>query len=330
MLSRIVSTAPIDRTAIDILERVAPVEIAPSPDEQTLLRMLGGTIGLVCRGEGKVTRGMIEAAPELRVIGRPGAGFDAVDIPSATRRGIPVVYAPVSGFAVAEGAMALLLALVKKVVLADSMVKTGNWNHRYAVSTGDMTGHTLGIVGTGRIGLQLARLANAFDMTVLGYDPYASPAHVTAHGVTLAPLEDLLARSDFVSLHMPLNEETRGLINRERVAMMKRGAILINTARGGVIENLDVLDEALASGQLSAVGLDVFPTEPPDVSHPVFQRPNFICAPHLLGVSELGMERIYRSMANDMVAVLEGRRPTFCVNPEVFEAPVERSLPAGR
>jgi phosphoglycerate dehydrogenase-like enzyme len=330
MLSRIVSTAPIDRTAIDILEQAAPVEIAPSPDEHVLMQMLVGTIGLVCRGEGKITGGMIDAAPQLRVIGRPGAGFDAVDIRAATRRGIPVVYAPVSGFAVAEGAMALLLALVKKVFLADSLVKTGNWNHRYAVSTGDMTGHTLGIVGAGRIGLQLAKLANAFEMTVLGYDPYASAAQAAAHGVTLVDLGDLLAHSDFVSLHMPLNEETRGLINRERIAMMKRGAILINTARGGVIENLDVLDEALASGHLSAVGLDVFPTEPPDVRHPVFARPNFICAPHLLGVSEVGMERIYRSMASDMVAVLEGRRPGFCVNPEVFEAAAERSLPAGR
>jgi D-3-phosphoglycerate dehydrogenase len=310
---RIISTAPIDRAAIDILEQVAPVEIAPSPDELTVTAMLERAIALVCRGEGKVTSRMIAACPTLRVIGRTGAGFDSVDIPAANARKIPVVYAPIGGFAVAEGALALLLALVKKVVVADSLVKSGQWNKRYEFLTGDMTSHTLGIIGLGRIGMHLAKLASAFDMTVLGYDPL-----VTDSEVRMVKLEDLLSRSDFVSLHMPLNEHTRGFMNRARIAAMKRGAILINTARGGIVESLDVLADALESGQLGAVGLDVFPTEPPDCTHRIFKHPNLVCAPHLLGVSELAMDRIYKSMANDMVAVLQGRTPRFCVNPEVF------------
>lgn len=311
---RIITTAPIDRTAIDILEQVAPVEVAPSPEESVVAGMLQHAIALVCRGESKVTSGMIASCPTLRVIGRPGAGYDSVDIVAASARKIPVVYAPVAGFAVAEGALALLLALVKKIPLADSLVKTGQWNRRYEISTGDMMGRRLGIVGLGRIGSHLAKLVRAFDMTVLGYDPIVQDAEVA-----MAPLDEVLARSDFVSLHVPLNEQTRGLMNRARIATMKRGAILINTARGGVIESLDVLADALDSGQLGAVGLDVFPTEPPDISHRIFRHPNVICAPHLLGVSELGMDRIYRSMANDMVAVLQGRAPKFCVNPEVFD-----------
>jgi D-3-phosphoglycerate dehydrogenase len=311
---RIIATAPIDRTAIEILEQVAPVKVAPSPEESVVTGMLQHAIGLVCRGESKITSRMIASCPTLRVIGRPGAGYDSVDIVAASARKIPVVYAPVAGFAVAEGALALLLALVKKIPLADSLVKTGQWNRRYEISTGDMMGRTLGIVGLGRIGSQLAKLVHPFDMTVLGYDPV-----VTDTKVTMLPLDELLARSDFVSLHVPLNEQTRGLMNRARIATMKRGAILINTARGGVIETLDVLADALDSGQLGAVGLDVFPTEPPDISHRIFRHPNLICAPHLLGVSELGMDRIYRSMANDMVAVLQGRAPRFCVNPEVFD-----------
>jgi D-3-phosphoglycerate dehydrogenase len=188
---RIIATAPIDRTAIDILERAAPVEIAPSPDEAVVTGMLEGAVGIVCRGEGKVTGRMIAACPTLRVIGRPGAGFDAVDVDAATARKIPVVYAPVSGFAVAEGALALLMALVKKIVLADSLVKTGQWNKRYEMLSGDMAGHTLGIIGMGRIGSHLARLAKPFDMTVLGYDPCVSDSEVE-----MVPLDELLARAE--------------------------------------------------------------------------------------------------------------------------------------
>ncbi|MBM3775804.1 MAG: hydroxyacid dehydrogenase [Acidobacteria bacterium] len=315
---RIVSTAPIDRVAIEILEKFAPVETSPAPDEDTVLGMLDGAVALVCRGEGKVTARMIAACPTLRVVGRTGVGYDSVDVAALTARRIPLVYAPVSGFAVAEGAMALLLALVKKILLCDSVVKAGQWNRRYEFQTGDMTGHTFGIVGLGRIGMHLARLARPFEMTILGYDPYVPPEAAREGGVEPVSLEELLARSDYVSLHLPLNPETRGLINRARIETMKPGAILVNTARGGVIESLDVLADALESGRLSAVGLDVFPAEPPDSSHRIFRHPNLLCAPHVVGTSEMAMERIYRSMATDMLAVLENRQPKFCVNPQVF------------
>jgi D-3-phosphoglycerate dehydrogenase len=317
--SRIISTAPIDQVAIDILGQVAEVEIAASPDEKTVLDMVDGAVGIVCRGEGRVTARLIEAAPALRVIGRPGAGFDAVDVAKATARGIPVIYAPVGSFAVAEGALALLFALIKKVVLCDALVKSGQWNKRYEITTRDMTGCTLGIVGFGRIGSYFARLVQPFEMTVLGYDPVVSEEEIRTAGVQPVGLEELLARSDFISIHVPLNAQTQGLINRRTVALMKRGAILINTSRGGIVESLDVLAEALESGRLGAVGLDVFPVEPPDISHRIFGHPNFVCAPHLAGVSEIAMDRIYRSMASDMVAVLEGRRPKYCVNPEVLQ-----------
>ncbi len=317
---RIVSIAPIDRIAIDILQQVVPVEISPSPDEPTVLTLLEGTIGLVARGtEGGITRKIIENCPGLRVIGRPGVGYDTVDVAFATQRKIPVVYAPIGGFAVAEAALALLMAIVKKVQLADAILKQGQWQRRYQLSTGDMTGHTLGIIGLGRIGGRLARLVQNFEMEVLGYDPFLTAEAAKGMGVEPVPLDDLLRRSDFVSVHVPLGEQTRGLINRERIARMKPGAIFINTARGGVVESLDVLADALESGHLGAVGLDVFPTEPPDTSHRLFKHPDFTGAPHLLGVSRLAMERIYRSMATDMVAVLRGQRPRYCVNPEVCE-----------
>ena len=317
---RIVSTAPIDRIAIDILQQVAPVEISASPDESTMLTLLEGTIGLVARGtEGSITRKIIENCPGLRVIARPGVGYDTVDVAFATQRRIPVVYAPIGGFAVAEAALALLMAIVKKIQLADTILKQGQWQRRYQLSTGDLTGHTLGIIGLGRIGGRLARLVQNFEMEVLGYDPFLTEKDARGSGVEMVPLDDLLRRSDFISVHVPLGEQTRGMINRERIARMKPGAIFINTARGGVVESLDVLADALESGHLGAVGLDVFPTEPPDTTHRLFKHPHFTGAPHLLGVSRLAMERIYRSMATDVVAVLEGRRPRYCVNPEVCE-----------
>lgn len=318
---QIVATAPIGRAAIEILEQIAPVVTSASPDDSSLLAFAENMIGLVVRGESRATKQLIEACPELQVIGRPGAGYDSVDIAAATARRIPVIFAPLGGFAVAEGALALLLALIKKIPVCDQVVRQGSWKKRYEITVGDMTEHALGIIGLGRIGAHFARLAQPFQMTVLGYDPFLSSKPAGLDFVQFVELPELLHRSDFVSLHVPLSSETKGLINRERIAQMKRGAILVNTARGGVIDGLDVLADALEAGQLGAVGLDVFPTEPPDASHRIFRDPRLICAPHLLGVSELATERIYRSMANDMVAVFEHRPPRYCVNPEALDAP---------
>ena len=315
---RIVATAPIEKIAIDILEQIVPVEISPNMDEETLLGMVEDTIAFVSRGMGAVTGRMIAGATELKVIGRPGAGIDTVDMAAATERKIPVVYAPVSGFAVAEGALAILMALVKRIPQCDEILKGGRWKERYEFKTGDMAGHTLGIVGFGRIGSHLAKLVQPFEMTVLVFDPYLPCKGAGDFGVEFVEFDELLARSDYVSLHVPLNDETHGLIDRDRIASMKKSAILINLARGDVIESLDVLAEALECGQLAAVGLDVFPGEPPDVSHRIFKNPHCLCAPHVLGASELAMERNFRSMATDMVAILQGRPPKFCVNPEVL------------
>jgi phosphoglycerate dehydrogenase-like enzyme len=312
-------TGPIIQPAVDLLSAIAPVEVAPSMDEATLMGMLDGAIAIVARGSGRVTRAMIEACPTLRVIGRTGAGFDTVDVAAATERKVPIVYTPMATYvAVAEHALALLLAVVKQLKFCDEIVRTGQWRRRTEFCTGDMADHTLGIVGMGKIGSQLARLAQPFGVTILGHDPIASADSLRGLGVEMVELDELLKRSDYVSLHVPLNDSTRGLINRERIGLMKRGAVLVNTARGGVIEGLDVVADALESGQLSAVALDVFPEEPPDVSHRLFSDPRCLCACHMGGASALATERIHMTMAKDMVAVFEGRRPEFCLNSEVL------------
>ena len=180
---RIVATAPIGKVAVDILEKVAPVEISPSQDTEVLIGYCEDTIAFVSRGVGPVTAGMIEASSKLKVIGRPGAGYDTVDIAAATGRKIPVVYAPVGSFAVAEGALAMIMTLVKKLPTCDAIVKSGQWKKRFDLATGDMTGHTIGIVGFGRIGSHLARLVMPFDMTVLAHGPFISPDKVKECGV---------------------------------------------------------------------------------------------------------------------------------------------------
>lgn len=317
-MARFVCTAPIDECGIDILAQHASVEIAPDPAVATMMGLLDDTIGIVCRGEGKVPAEIIETAPDLRVIGRTGAGYDAVDIESATRRGLPVVFAPINAFAVAEGALAMLLSLVKLLPQADGWVKTGQWQKRYECTPGDMTEHTLGIVGFGRIGQGLANLVRVFDMTVLAYDPVVADEIMHQLGAEKVELDDLLARSDYVSIHAPLTDESRGMFNAERISRMKRGAILVNMGRGALIEDLDVLADALHDSRLAGVGLDVFPEEPPDHNHRLFRHSACLCSPHQAGVSDLAWKRICRSMAEDMVTVLGGGRPRYCANPEVF------------
>ena len=318
--SKIVCTGPIDNAAVEILRPYGEVVIASAFQEEVLLPLLDRAIGLVVRGvEGSVSARVINAAPDLKVIGRSGVGYDNVDINAATALRIPVVYTPgVNARAIAEAAIALISTLCKKVFFWDRQLKLGNWNSRFQNQPGDLDGATLGIIGFGRIGQMLAELIRPFNVTILAYDPYVSNERAKQLEVELVDLEALLARSDFISIHAALTPETQGLINRERLQQIKPGAYIVNLARGGLIESLDVLYEALESGELGGVGLDVFQPEPPDVSHPIFQLPNCVTSPHALGLTPRALTKIFESMANDMAAVLDGKPPRHVVNPEVF------------
>jgi len=268
----ILATGPIDQVAIDILSPFGEVLVTPNGEPESILPLVGDAIGIAVRGGGGVDRRVIEAGQNLRVIGRSGVGVDNVDVEAATRHGIPVVYTPAAGAsAVAEGAMAYMLALCKQINYWDSQLKSGNWESREESRPADLYGAVLGIVGLGNIGQTLAKLARPFGMSILAHDPYVTPQRASELGVELVSLEHLLARADFISIHTPLTPETKGLINRQRLKLVKHGAYLINLARGGVVDSLDALYEALKEGVLAGVGLDVFAPEPPDVSHPIFQ-----------------------------------------------------------
>jgi phosphoglycerate dehydrogenase-like enzyme len=219
---------------------------------------------------------------------------------------------------VAEAALTYMLALSKKMIHWDVQLKQGNWRSRFEQSPGDLEGATLGIIGFGRIGYRLAQLIDPFGMTVLAYDPYVQAGTAGELNVELVELDELLQRSDFVSIHALLNENTRGLINRTRLGLMKPGAYLINLARGALIESLDILYEALTDGPLAGAALDVFEPEPPDVSHPIFKLDNCLTSPHAICMSKRAMFNSFKMMAEDMSAVLQGRQPQFVANPEVL------------
>ena len=316
---RIACTGPLDSVARDILEGYGDVVTADSNTEEALLPLLEGIVALVVRGDGVANARIIAAAKDLKVIGRTGAGYENVDIAAATARRIPVVYTPgANSRAVAEGAMALMLALCKNLAGWDRQLKRGDWKARFRSNPRDLEGATLGIVGFGRIGRSLAELARPFGMTLLAFDPYASPETARRLGVRLTGIDELMREADVISIHAALTPESKGLIDRRRLSLVKPGSYLLNLARGGIVESHDALHDALVRGTLAGVGLDVFDPEPPDVSHPIFSLPNCLTSPHVHGMTAGAMRRIWTSMAEDVCAVLDGRRPRFTVNPEVF------------
>src|SRR3954470_18596055 len=230
------------------------VEVDPG-DAEAIGRWLPQAVGIVARATATIDAPVIDAATALRVIGRSGVGVDRVDLAAATRRGIPVVITPNAGTrGVAEGALALMLHLVKRLGPLTALVREGRWAQRDSLPLGDLDGATLAVIGYGRIGRRVADLAGAFGMRVLASDPYADDADVALH--------DALAAADVISLHAPLMPETRGLIGTEALRHVKRGAMLVNCGRGGLLD-LDAVHAALMDGRLGGVGLDVFEPEPP-------------------------------------------------------------------
>ncbi len=323
---RILSTGTVPPVAKEILSRFGRIEVASRTDEDSLVKLISGSVALFVRGVTRIPARVIAAGKELRVIGRTGAGYDNVDIDAATERGIPVVFSPGAGaMYVAEGTLAVILALVKRLPELDLKTRGGHWQARDSTVIGDLNGSVVGLVGFGRIGRHVAKLLRAFEARVICYDPAVSKEAAAAVGAESVGLDDLFAQSDIITLHAPLNAQTRGMVNRHTLGQVKRGAILVNVARGGLMESLDVVFEALESGRLSAVGLDVFPVEPPDVSHRIFHHPRVLCTPHALGLSIKGSQAIFEMASRGMAEVLEGRIPKNVVNPEVFRRASRRS-----
>jgi D-3-phosphoglycerate dehydrogenase / 2-oxoglutarate reductase len=271
---------------------------------------------LIVRGN-RVDADILSLAPRLRAIARTGAGYDNLDVREATRRGIPIVYAPGRGSRpVAEGTIALMLAATKRLGELGRVVDEGRWESRYQVSGMDIEGSCLGVVGFGSIGRKVAGLCRKLGMDAIAHDPGLDRSGDPA--VPLVTLAELVARSDVVSLHCGLSEETRGLVNRELLARFKPGAVLVNVARGQIVESEDVLADALEAGILSAVALDVFPSEPPDLAHRLYSDPRVICTPHVVGLTRRWNEEVFGALAEGVAGVLAGETPDNVLNPEAL------------
>jgi D-3-phosphoglycerate dehydrogenase / 2-oxoglutarate reductase len=256
-----------------------------------LLPMLGEVEAMVVRSETKITRKVMESAPKLRVVGRAGVGVDNVDVEAATQRGIVVMNTPSGNtISTAELTFSMLMALARKIPQAHASMKAGEWN-RKAFQGVELYNKTLGILGMGRIGTEVARRALAFGMKVLAYDPYLALARAKALQVELKELDEIYSRADFITVHMPMTEETRGMLNREAFGKMKKGVAVLNCARGGIINEKD-LYEAIQSGQVGSAGLDVYEKEPAPADFPLRELPQVIMTPHLGASTEEAQENV--------------------------------------
>ena len=271
--------------------------------------LLPGVDGYIA-GLDVIDRSALAKADDLKVISRYGVGVDNVDLAAARQRGIVVTNTPgANSVSVAELAMGLLLALARQIPEADQAVRQGTWPRLNGIS---LEGKTIGILGLGTIGRELARRLAGFDCHILAYDPDPDETFAAANSVTLETLDDVIANSDFISLHVPLLPETRGLVNREFLAKMKTGAMLVNTSRGEVVEEAS-LQHALESGHLGGAGLDAFAVEPPDATNPLLRLPQVIATPHLGAQTDGATNNMGWLAMRDCLAVLRGEKPKFRV-----------------
>lgn len=282
--------------------------------EDELAEALAAADGFIA-GVDRITAGVLDRAPLLKVIARYGVGVDGVDLAAATARGILVTNTPGANTeAVADLTFGLFFALARRIPLADREVKAGRWPR---LTGYDVAGARLGLLGTGQIGRAVARRAHGIGMPILCHDLCEHP-EMAALGGEYAPLERVLAESDFVSLHLPLTPATRGLIDRERLALMKPTAFLVNTARGGIVDE-QALCEALSEGRLAGAALDVYDTEPP-VGSALVALDNVIATPHSGAHTYGAMRRMAEGAVENLLAALRGERPPALVNPEVLAA----------
>jgi D-3-phosphoglycerate dehydrogenase len=321
-MPKVLVTDPIAPEGLELLGSRSEVDIKRGLKPPELVETIKGYEALVVRSETKVTPEVIQAGKNLKVIARAGIGVDNIDLESATSAGIAVVNAPIGNtVAAAEHTLALMLALARNIPQAYQSLKKGEW-WRSAFTGIEVRNKTLGIVGLGRVGSEVARRARAFSMRLLGYDPFVTPDYASRLGVELLPLDELLSRSDFITLHTPLTANTANLIGKREFSLMRPDARLINVARGELI-NEDALLEALESDQLAGAALDVFVQEPPGET-PLIKHPKVVATPHLGASTQEAQREVAIEAAEQVLAILEGRPARNTVNvpflpPEVHE-----------
>ncbi len=318
---RILISDPIAKEGLDLLKQHAQVDSRPGLSKEELKNVLSEYDGLIVRSETKVTADVIAAGPRLRVIGRAGVGVDNIDLDAATRHGIAVVNAPTGNtIAAAEHTMALMLALARHIPQANISLREKGWERNTFMGV-EVRNKTLGLIGLGRVGSEVARRAATFNMHLIAYDPFVSPDYARHLGVELTAFEDLLQRSDFITLHTPLTEATSGLIGERELALMRPGVRLINAARGGLIDEVALL-KALEEGRVAGAALDVFALEPPGGS-PLVRHPGVVATPHLGAFTAEAQAEVATEIAKEVLAILNGRPARSTVNMPFLHPDVE-------
>ncbi len=302
---KILLTDGLEESGQSILREAAQVDNRPTITADELLTVVGEYDALIVRGRTKVTQAVLEAGKNLKVVGRAGVGVDNIDLKAAKVCGVTVVNAPLgTTIAVAELAMGMLLSLVRELPRADAGMKAGKWLKKEFEGT-ELYGKTLGVIGYGRIGAAVGKRAAAFDMKVLGYDPLLSADQIRERGAEPASMDEVLAKSDLITLHIPLTDQTRGILNAEAFAKMKKGAYIVCAARGGVIDEAALL-AALESGQVAGAALDVFSPEPPAPDSPLVKHPKVAATPHIGAQTVEAQGRAAVDISSEVLAALRG------------------------
>ena len=324
MLRKVAITQPLPGERLANLADLCELHVldsAATVAEPRVREELSSCHGVICLLTDRMDRSLLDGMPHLQFVSSVSVGVDHIDVPALTARGIPVGHTPgVLVDTTADAAFALLLAAARRVVEGDRYIRAGNWRAGQRWSPDfflgkDVSGATLGIIGLGAIGRAVARRAAGFGMHVVGW----TPSGREVAGVEAASLEALLLRSDFVSVHLALTTATRNLLDAGRIAAMKPGAVLVNTARGGIVDE-QALARALDEGRLFAAGLDVFEREPIAMDNPLLQHPRVVVAPHIGSATTLTRARMIDIAVRNAVAALNGQPMPHCVNPEVYAA----------
>lgn len=301
---KVLITDGLDERGQSILRASAHVDDKTGLSGEELIKVVSEYDGLIVRGRTRVTAAILEAAPRLKVVGRAGVGVDNIDLEAAKKHQVAVVNAPTSTtIAVAELAFGLLLAVAREIPRADASMKQDSWIKKELEGV-ELNGKTLGIIGYGRIGIEVGRRAAAFGMNVVVYDPNVSEEELSHSNADPVSLQDLFAWSDFISLHLPLNVQTRDLIGRSEFSQMKNGIRIVSTARGGIIDESALL-EALNSGKVACAALDVFAKEPPGLTELV-AHPRLIATPHIGAQTVEAQSRAAEDIAAEVLSALRG------------------------
>ena len=301
---KVLITDGLSDKGIAILSAAAQVDNKPDISADDLLSVAAEYDAMVVRGRTKVNAAVFEAAKKLKVVGRAGVGVDNIDLTAARGHGVTVVNAPKStSLAVAELALGMMFSLARMIPKADTTMKQGQWIKKQLEGV-ELNGKTLGIVGMGNIGTAIAQKATALGMKTLGYDTLVAADEIKKRGAEPVPLAQLYARSDFITFHLPLTPESKGMVNGQAFAQMKRGVRIVDAARGGIIDETALLG-ALEAGQVAAAALDVYATEPPGLSALVAHK-NVVATPHIGAQTEEAQDRAAEDIASEVLTALKG------------------------